>query len=159
MGPILPSRRWKHHRSHAAGDSGIFTDTCTITWPLAAPLSPTEADIHACPNPALLHHVAWRHPRRYPRRTMNHPHDDRERRPRGSPEYERERRKRTQHAGVFGILMGAAVLAVGVNAMRTGAMVMDLHYLAFPGWIVAPMGLFVLILSIWILVGSITGKN
>jgi hypothetical protein len=93
---------------------------------------------------------------------MNDPEHDRELRHRGSPEYERERRKRVRRAGVFGIVAGAVVLAVGVNAMRTGAMVIGAAqqgFLPLPGWIVAPMGLFVLVLGVWALVRSITGKN
>jgi hypothetical protein len=56
--------------------------------------------------------------------------------------------------------LGVVGLAAGVNAMRTGAKLMDRPGgLPLPGWIVAPMGLFVLVLSVWALVRSITGKN
>jgi hypothetical protein len=91
---------------------------------------------------------------------MNDPEDDRQLRHRGSPEYERQRRKRVRSACAVGILLGVVGLAAGVNAMRTGAKLMDRPGgLPLPGWIVAPMGLFVLVLSVWALVRSITGKN
>lgn len=93
---------------------------------------------------------------------MNHPQHDGERRRRGSPEFERDKRKRVRLACAVGIIGGALVLAEGVNAMRNGTMVIggaEQGFLPLPGWIVAPMGLFVLVLSLWALVRSVTGKN
>jgi hypothetical protein len=93
---------------------------------------------------------------------MNDPENDRQRRHRGSPEYEREMRKRVRSACALGILLGAGVLAEGVNAIRTGTMVIggaQHGFLPLPGWIVAPIGVFVLVLSVWALVRSITEKN
>ena len=58
----------------------------------------------------------------------------------------------------MGIVGGTLVLAEGVHAMLGGGMVVgsaEKGFLALPGWIVAPIGLFALVLGIWVLVRSL----
>jgi hypothetical protein len=72
------------------------------------------------------------------------------RRGRESPEFARQQRRRSLWAGVVGLGMGLAVLALGVDSVRTG------KWVAFgrvgqapdlPGWAVIIIALFLLFIS------------
>jgi hypothetical protein len=71
-----------------------------------------------------------------------------------SPKFAREQRRRALWAGVTGLLMGLATLALGIDSMRTGEWVSYGRInssLELPGWVVTLMALFILFCSAWII--------
>lgn len=75
-------------------------------------------------------------------------------RKRASPEFARQQRRRAFWAGLGGIAMGLAMLAFGVDAMRTGVWVKMGRVgseIDLPGWIVVLMALFLLFCGVAVL--------
>jgi H+/Cl- antiporter ClcA len=71
-----------------------------------------------------------------------------------SPKFAREQRRRALWAGVVGLVMGLATLALGIDSMRTGQWVTYGRQFSapdLPGWVVTLLALFILICSAWIL--------
>jgi hypothetical protein len=84
--------------------------------------------------------------------SINDPDFGGELRRRQSPKFAAEQRRRGFWTCVFGIIMGLVVLIDALRARTDGGMVTGgaaNHFLSLPWWQVAPMGLFVLTLSLF----------
>ena len=77
-----------------------------------------------------------------------------------TPEHRRQRRRRSFVAAVFGIALDIFTIAIGVVAIRTGELVAGAPgQVALPGEIVAPMGVFIVVLSVWVLCRLLRNKD
>lgn len=74
-----------------------------------------------------------------------------------SPQFAREQRRRALWAGVWGLVMGLVILALGIDSLRTGEWVSygrAYSSVELPGWVVTLMALFILFCSAWVLLRS-----
>ena len=77
-----------------------------------------------------------------------------------TPEHRRQRRRKGVGAALFGVVLGGGMLALGINAIRTGEMVRGFAgSLPLTGAEACAMAVFVLVLSGWLLWRFLTHRQ
>ena len=71
-----------------------------------------------------------------------------------SPKFARQQRRANLWAGLLGVVLGLFSMVAGLDAVRTGKLVSygrSVRGPDLPGWVVVLIGLFILLLSGWVL--------
>ena len=79
-----------------------------------------------------------------------------------SPKFLREERRKSLGAGLVGIVLASVCFVAAAIGWRTGAWVpwgRAYSSLVLPPWVVALMGIFILICSVWILLKAANRSN
>ena len=77
-----------------------------------------------------------------------------------TPEHRRQRRRKGISAALFGVVLGAGMLALGIGAIRSGEMVRGpIGSLPLTGEEACAMAVFLLVLSGWLLWRFLTHRQ
>ena len=77
-----------------------------------------------------------------------------------TPEHRRQRRRGGIAATLFGVALGVFTTVIGINGIRTGELIRGFPGdVALPGEVVVPMGVFIVVLSVWALWRLLSGRE